>query len=110
MRKNFKIKSDWAYFNSYSKHNIGQVKVHRFITNKELQLLVENARVCLNLFKTSQQMFGIYKFTILQIEANLQKLMDFKFFLELDLAEGFNQLRISKALQQINFHFHLLKM
>ena len=42
-----------------------------------------------------------YKFPIPRIEAMLQKLMDFKFFLELDLAEGFNQLRISKALQQI---------
>ena len=42
-----------------------------------------------------------YEFPIPRIEAILQKLMDFKFFSELDLAEGFNQLRISKALQQI---------
>ena len=36
------IKADRAYFNPYSKHNIGQVIVHRFLINKELQLLEEN--------------------------------------------------------------------
>ena len=42
-----------------------------------------------------------FEFPIPKIESILQKLMMYSVFSELDLAEGFNQLRVSKALQQI---------
>ena len=42
-----------------------------------------------------------FEFPIPKIELILQNLMMYSVFSELDLAEGFNQLRVSKALQQI---------
>jgi hypothetical protein len=99
------IKADRAYFNPYSKHNIGQVIVHRF--NKQGAPIAGRERVCLNL-KSVNRCLEFYEFPIPQIEAILQILMDFKFFLELDLAEGFNQFRIFKSLQQI-FTFTCLR-
>ena len=92
------IAVDRAYLNPFSKHNIGQVIVHRF--DKAGAPIVGRERVCLNLIPVNKCLEH-FEFPIPKIELILQNLMMYSVFSELDLAEGFNQLRVSKALQQI---------
>ena len=92
------ISANRAYFNPFSRHNIGQVIVHRF--DKAGAPIVGRERVCLNLIPVNKCLEH-FEFPIPKIESILQKLMMYSVFSELDLAEGFNQLRVSKALQQI---------
>ena len=82
----------------FSKHNIGQVIVHQF--DKAGAPIVGRERVCLNLIPVNKCLEH-FEFPIPKIELILQNLMMYSVFSELDLAEGFNQLRVSKALQQI---------
>ena len=92
------LAADRAYLNPYSKHNIGQVIVHRF--DKKGATIPGRERVCLNLIPVNKCLEH-FEFPIPRIETILEKLMQFVYFSELDLAEGFNQLRVSKQLQQI---------
>ena len=92
------IAADRAFLNPFSKHNIGQVIVHRF--DKSGVPILGRERVCLNLIPVNKCLEH-FEFPIPRVEAILQKLMQYTVFSELDLAEGFNQLRVSKFLQQI---------
>ena len=92
------LAADRAYINPFSKHNIGQVIVHRF--DKQGAPIPGRERVCLNLIPVNKCLEH-FEFPIPRIETILEKLMHYVYFSELDLAEGFNQLRISKHLQQI---------
>ena len=92
------IAAERAYLNPFSKHNIGQVIVHWF--DKAGAPIVGRERACLNLIPVNKCQEH-FEFPIPKIELTLQNLMMYSVFSELDLAEGFNQLRVSKALQQI---------
>jgi len=91
------IKADRAYYNPYSKHNIRQVIVHRF--DKACNPIKGRERVCLNLIPVNKCLEH-YEFPIPKIDMIIEKLMA-SVISELDLAAGFNQLRIAKHLQQI---------
>ena len=87
-----------ASLNPFSKHNIGQVIVHRF--DKNGAPVIGRERVCLNLIPVNKCLEH-FEFPIPRIDTILQKLMRYSVFSDLDLAEGFNQLRVSKPLQDI---------
>ena len=76
--------------------------VHHF--DKAGAPIVGRERVCLHLIPVNKCLEH-FEFPIPKIESILQKLMMYSVFSELDLAEGFNQLRVSTALQQIFITF-----
>ena len=71
------ISANRAYFNPFSRHNIGQVIVHRF--DKAGAPIVGRERVCLNLIPVNKCLEH-FEFPIPKIESILQKLMMYSVF------------------------------
>jgi RNase H-like domain found in reverse transcriptase/Reverse transcriptase (RNA-dependent DNA polymerase) len=92
------IKQNKARLNPTTKHNLTQVVVQRY--DKSGIPIKGRERVCLNM-RPVNQAFEHFFFPLPKISEIKETLMSATFFSELDLAQAFQQIKISRQLQDL---------